>query len=280
MYFHQSNLINLINKMKFTFDSEKLVVDWISFKFQSLEKKTQIQIANYLFKIGFNCYQESGKLVKPIKEPLLVNSKNKFEVIFVKEGPYWEGTILQFSGINAAFFYILIKQKLIYWELFSSATLGRFDLYYSRTKKIEDKISVRDFLQNCQKKLKQKNVGLEKNRKGWILKVGSRRSNNYSRIYETQNSLKFEHEMKGKIIQQYYLLLVENDLEEFEQKLSSHFLICFGKLLPLNYSYLDWLVIKLCPIAKQPSLQCCLNSDYIKSEISVSTKTFVMLLQF
>jgi hypothetical protein len=62
---------------------------------------------------------------------------------------------------------------------------------------------------------------------------------------------------------------------EFEQKLSSHFLVYFGKLLPLEFLYLDWLVIKLRPIRKQPILPSGLNSDYIKSEISLNIKTFV-----
>ena len=42
-----------------------------------------------------------------------------------------------------------------------------------------------------------------------------------------------------------HLLLVENRLEEFEQKLSSYFFFYFEKLLPLHFSYLDWLIIKL-----------------------------------
>lgn len=137
-------------------------------------------------------------------------------------------------------------------------------------------------MQNCQQNIKQtnKNISLEKNRKSWILKIGNRKSNHYFRIYETKNSLKFEHEMKGKVLQQYHLLLVENRLEESEQKLSSHFLISFDKLFSLNYSYLDWLVLKLRPIRKQTFLQSGLNSDYIKSEILMDTKSFVMLLQF
>jgi len=86
--------------------------------------------------------------------------------------------------------------------------------------------------------------------------------------------------MKGKFLQNYHLLLVENRLDEFEQKFSSHFLFYFEKLLPLQFSYLDWLIIKLRPIRKQPILQSGLNSDYIKSEISLNIKTFVMFLQF
>ena len=171
---------------------------------------------------------------------------------------------------------------MVSWKLFSSATLSRFDLYYSRNNQSKDKIPGKEFLENCQRELKQinKNVSLEKNRKGWILKIGSRRSNNYSRIYETKNSLKFEHEMKGKFLQNYHLLLVKNRLDEFEQKLSSHFFFYFGKLLPLHFSYLDWLIIKLRPIRKQLIFQSGLNSDYIKSDISLNIKTFVMFLQF
>jgi len=86
--------------------------------------------------------------------------------------------------------------------------------------------------------------------------------------------------MKGKFLQKYHSLLVENRLEEFEQKLSSHFLLSFGKFLPLQYSYLDWLVIRLRPTRKQITLQHGLNSDYIKSEIVMDTRTFVSLIQF
>jgi hypothetical protein len=267
---------------KFSFESENLQVDWISFKFQYLDNPTMTHITNYLFKLGFNSYQESGKLAKPIKEPILVTSKNKFEVLFVKEGPYWQGTILQFSGSNALGFYTFVQKNLIDWTIFSSAVLNRFDLYYSRYNKREDKISTREFLENSQIELNQRdrNVSLEKNSKGFILGIGSRRSNNYFRIYERKNSLKFEHEMKGKFLQKYQLLLVSNRLEEFEQKLSSHFLLSFGKLLPLQYSYLDWLVIRLRPTFKQTTLQNGLNSDYIKSEIVMDTRTFVSLIQF
>ena len=70
---------------KLTFKSENLVVDYISFKFQHLDNFTQKEITNYLFKRGFNSYQESGKLAKPIKEPIQVNFKNQFEVLFVKD---------------------------------------------------------------------------------------------------------------------------------------------------------------------------------------------------
>jgi hypothetical protein len=64
---------------KFTFQSQNLIVDWISFKFQYLDNPTMMKIANYLLKIGFNSYQESGKLAKPVKKSILVSSKINFK---------------------------------------------------------------------------------------------------------------------------------------------------------------------------------------------------------
>ena len=50
--------------------------------------------------------------------------------------------------------------------------------------------------------------------------------------------------------------------------------------MPIEFSHLDWLVLKLRPIRKQPTLQFGLNSDYIKSEILIDPRSFVMLIQF
>ena len=271
-----------MNQTKFTFESENLTVDWIGFKFQDLDNFAQTKLAKYLFKIGFNSYQESGKLAKPVKESIFVSSNNKFQVLFVYEAPYWKGTYVQFSGANATCFYSLLKQNLINREFFSSAILGRFDLNYIRKNKTDDSISVRHFLQKCQTKRTQtnKNISLDKNSKGFLLKIGTRRSNTYSRIYEGKNFLKFEHEMKGKFIKKYHTLLIQNSFEEFEHKLSIHFLTYFGKNLPLYYSYTDWLVLKLRPIRKQVFLPSGLNSDYIQSEILIDSIEFVGLIQF
>ena len=214
-----------------------------------------------------------------------MSSKNKFQVLFVHEAPYWKGTSVYFSGASATFFYSLVKQTSINWEFFSSAILGRFDLNYARKNKTDDKISVRQFLQNCQTKLMQtnKNIRLEKNSKGLILKIGTRRSNNYSRIYQGKNFLKFEHEMKGKFIKTYHTLLIQNHFEEFEHKLSIHFLTYFGKVLPLQYSYTDWLVIKLRPLRKQTFSLTGLKIDYLRSgsfQNNTDSYKFCTLLQF
>jgi len=213
---------------------------------------------------------------------MLVNSKNQFAILFVNDHSYWKGTLLQFSGLNASRFYFLAKQNIIDWKIFDKATLSRFDIYYSRENNKQDKISSADFLENCYKKIKQtsKNVTLEKNRRGLILKIGNRKSNNYSRIYQEKNSLKFEYEMKGRPLEKSYNLLVLNNFEEMELNLTKRFLFYFGKLLPLQNSYLDWLVFKLRPIHKQNNFQLGLNSDYIRSEIEINPKNLIQFIQF
>jgi hypothetical protein len=149
----------------------------------------------YLFFLSFfNFNQEFGKLAKPINQFITGSPKNKLEALFVTDLPHWNGTVIQFSGVNAEIFYTFIKQESVSWELFSSAILGRLDLYY--------------YLEN-------KNVNLEKNRKGFILKIGNRKSNHYSRIYQTKQGVKFEYEMKGRFLRKYHTSLVSNDLEEF-----------------------------------------------------------------
>lgn len=100
---------NKISENKLTFQYKKLVVDWISFKFQELKNADLEKITRYLYKMGFNSYRESRKLAKPEKKSIVVSSKNKSEVLFVIDNSYWKGTIVQFSGDNAASFYNLVK---------------------------------------------------------------------------------------------------------------------------------------------------------------------------
>jgi len=102
-------------------------------------------------------------------------------------------------------------------------------------------------LENCQREFKQtnKNISLEKNQKGLILKLGNQKVNNYCRIYKEKTSLKFEYEMKGQLLRKYHSLLISNCLEELENLMCEGFLLHFGKLLPLEESFTDWLVGKL-----------------------------------
>lgn len=87
----------MLNKL--TFQDANLTVNWIGFKFQSLDNFAQTKLAEYLFNIGFNSYKESGKLAKPVQERMLVNSKNQFAILFVNGHSYWKGTLLPFSVV-------------------------------------------------------------------------------------------------------------------------------------------------------------------------------------
>ena len=99
--------------------------------------------------------------------------KNKFQVFFVFEAPYWKDTSVQFSGVSATCFYSLVRQNLTDREFFSSSILSSFDLNYVRRNKTGDTISVRHLLQKCQTKLTQinKNINSEKNSKDLTLKI-------------------------------------------------------------------------------------------------------------
>jgi hypothetical protein len=267
------------------FQSKSLGVDWISFKFPDLDNSTQEKIVGYLSQLGFDSYRESGKFLRPIKERISPDLLARpFEVLFVDDNPHWTGTLLHFSGSNAEVFYRLASQKLIDWNIFSSATLSRLDIFYLRAPRSTDQLSGGEFLEKCYQKLKlsNRNVKLAKNSKGDILSIGSRRSNHYYRIYEApNNSLKFEYEIKGKFLFEFHSLLVTNDLKEFEDQLANRFFVDFAKLIPLHYPQVDWLVIQLRPIRKNPMrLTNSLNSHYIQIQDSVNHQEFVIFLQF
>ena len=100
-----------MNPNKLSFESENLVVDYLSFKFQKLENSTQRKIADYLFKLGFNSYQESGKLAKLIQEPVFVKKTYSYKAIFVHQAPFWEGTVLHFLDQMLPFFIVFFKKN-------------------------------------------------------------------------------------------------------------------------------------------------------------------------
>ena len=265
---------------KINFESENIDVDWISFKFNLLETKMQKSLVNYLFKLGFNSYVQSGKLLKAEKENLKVSPENNFSVLFVKEGPYWEGSLLHFSGKNANQFYQYAKTNSIDWNLFSNSVLSRLDLCYICDLPVNED-DVKEFFDACHTKLKL-NVNYEINRKGQMLKFGNRRSNRFSRIYIDKNRLKFEHEIKGSLIEQYSEYLMTNSLDEFEFLLSQYFFHYFGnQLLSVDSIYLTWLAKKIRSLQPKPLSNLTFQTDYFETSIQVNKqKRLVQFLKF
>jgi hypothetical protein len=117
-----------------------------------------------------------------------------------------------------------------------------------------------------------------------ILKIVSRRSSRCARIYTTDNSLKFEIELRNNLIKDCNYLLVAGSFEELESKLVEEYVSYFGKLLPFQYSYTDWLAEKLRPsrVNRKRYSQPTLCSDYlhIESQTMVEPKKFIMFLKF
>ena len=116
-----------------SFETEKLVVDWLEISIEGLYDLEEIQVlANYFDKkLEFNStFRESAKRVS---QSLISHPENKFNVLFVQTClKYWSGTKLIFSGENGAYFYKLVQQKKVNWKILKlgSLTLSRFDVYY------------------------------------------------------------------------------------------------------------------------------------------------------
>ena len=237
-----------------SFKSENLVVDYLTFNIQGIPEFDLVnRIAEYLFQhFDFNS-------IIPNKKHAFFSDTNKHQVefAFYQRAPelnsFWDGTQIRFSGKNAARFYQLIQQQKINWHLFKTQnskkklTLNRVDLCYSKTKKdIETNQSFESFLKSCHEKILQnsrtKHIQYNRNEKGFILKIGSRKSPNYYRVYENNQEIRFELEMKSYIVQSVQDFLFNDQIQEFEQILTKHFYNHSKKILVLHQVYTDWII--------------------------------------
>ena len=81
---------------------------------------------------------------------------------------------------------------------------------------------------------------------------GSRTSSNYYRIYQTEQGVKFELELKNSLVKSFQSFLFNNQIEIFEQKLALHFYKLSINQIQLNSCYTDWLVSWIRQIYKKP----------------------------
>ena len=103
-----------MSENKLTFESENIVVDYLSFKFQHLDNFTQKEITNYLFKLGFNSYQKDRDNSKSRQE-ITFDRRNLYEVVFILKINYQEGTHIEFLGASANKIFDLINQERLQW---------------------------------------------------------------------------------------------------------------------------------------------------------------------
>ena len=187
-----------MKQKRLTFESENLVVDYISFNIQGLtDIKDITKIAFYLSKsFGFNSQIKEN--YEDHFEDLISENKNRGKVSFIRFSstfnPYWTGTTISFPGQNAAYLYTLIKKEKIDWNLFDlkNIKLGRFDLHFLRKLKTTDPTDlVKTFLNESYEyaKSKGRKVELEDNKMGHILRINDRKSSNYYRVYSKNNFL-------------------------------------------------------------------------------------------
>lgn len=195
--------------------------------------------------------------------------------------------MVAFPDDSAAYFYKLAKNYQIQWDLFDLGILSRFDLNYLRPLQLDEGYSVTQFLRTSHEEIRKKriNAKLESSLNQEILKIASRRSSRCARIYTTDNSLKFEIKLRNNLIKDCNYLLVAGCFEELESKLVEEYISYFGKLLPFQYLYTEWLAEKLrtSRVNLKRYTQPTICSDYINIQserCSIEPKKFIMFLKF
>lgn len=71
---------------------------------------------------------------------------------------HWDGVCLAFLSKNAAFFYQLLKEKKIDWNLFSAAKINRLNLNYLRPIHPSQEHQVADFLKESEEIIRAKGI--------------------------------------------------------------------------------------------------------------------------
>lgn len=299
-----------MNQHKLTFESEKLVVDYISFNITDCTDP--LTIATYLSNsFGFNSVVRETFQGKD--EDLIFEITNEYKVSFIKSTyspeshSYWTGFTVRFSGKNGEYFYSLVQKKSIDWSIFdlTRTNIGRFDLYYFRESKSADQDEPPElFMKNSCKKIssefRRKESSWNDSKKGLIMKIGNRPNSNYYRVYQKRKKithdvyddmnygLEFEMELKNQLIQSFQKLLFNNHLGEFEAGLVEHFYKYSAKIFVLDTCYTDWLQIGLRKMVSNQKSKINLNflvSSYLKKNDFYSfsfaeKKQFFKLIQF
>lgn len=274
---------------KITLKDGNLVVDWISLNITGLLDPDPI--ASYLLQFGFNSNLKDTSSEK--FEVLYHNSQNQYQAVFVSSATkFWTGFTVSFSGKNASYFYDLVKNKTIDLTIFdlSRTNFGRFDIcYFRKTMPTDQKKHLQSFLEESKQKYLSsahtKYATLDYNSKGWILRLGNRKSSNYYRVYQKNIGFQFELELKKSVLKPFQPFFFEERIEEFEERLAKYFYHQFHKVLALDFSYTDWLLTRLrqLKLLQLPGYQICLVTDYLRKnnlDNFNQKESFFRLLQF
>nr|UKC63234.1 hypothetical protein [Haslea ostrearia] len=229
------------------FQSENLVVDWISFNLEGLMDPRII--GNRLSK-----YFTPQVLIDDVPKIGYHGLKKKHKVSvrqYTGSKGHWVGTRIIFSGKDAAYCYNLIKTQKFDWKILRvdqhNLSLGRIDLCFSRPNDLNNTSKSFDvFLVDSRTQIQThtttRHIKLEDFPSGKMLKVNRRNNSVHYRVYRKDQSVRFELELKHrqtKLVQDY---LFNNQLDIFEQQLVLQYFKYSGRVLCLNYVYSDWIV--------------------------------------
>ena len=236
-----------MNQNKLTFASENLVVDYISFKFEGLMDPEML--ARRLSK-----HFTPHILIDDVPSIRFHGLKKKYKVSirqYTGSKGYWVGTKIVFSGENGAYFYKLIQTQRFDWGLLifdqQTLSLGRIDLCFSRPNDLNHTSKSFDiFLVDSRSKIQNhtntRHIKLQDFPDGKMLKLNRRNNSVHYRVYQKDQRVRFEMELKyrkTKLVQDY---LFRNQLDMFEHHLVIQYFQYSERVLCLDYQYTDWIL--------------------------------------
>jgi hypothetical protein len=169
------------------FDSENLVVDWISFNLEGLTDPETI--ARRLFsRFNISITMDDQSKVR------FSDLRNRYDVLICQyKKSHWIETQIIFSGKDAAYFYKLIKTEKFDWKILrvdpNNLSLGRINLCFSRPNDFNYTIkSFDEFLVNSRSQIQNHtnthHIRLQDFPDGKILKVNRRNNSVHYRVYQ------------------------------------------------------------------------------------------------
>lgn len=275
------------------FDSKDLKVDYLSFNLQFNNHEQIQEIADFLADT-FNCRSTLLDQSSKKRHVLAETDKNLYSAEFVvNSNKHWKGSILSFRGRHAQWFYKDLKFQKLDWSIFDfeDTNLGRVDLCYDRKLKASDK-DLNLFFKNSSRRINSKKDNRSAKSDHNILRVGKRSSSNFYRVYqktkninrsvyiESIDGLEFELEVKKDVIKSFQQFLFNNQIEEFEKRLTQHFFNQSKQNFGLNFYYTDWVRDFYRKLSDRREFNAGLVTDYIKQTKFDSLDETMFLFRF
>ena len=202
-----------MKEKKFSFASENLVVEFLRFNLQFINKDEIQELAEYLSK-EYSC----NSVFIDQKKTYLLIEKDRFSCkakFLTSHTKYWIGTRLEFEGGHASKFYQMIQENPL--------NLNRIDLYYDRKLKESDEgEDFEAFLSDAAETISSGSRSLVVDLKPQALRIGHRKTSpNFFRIYKKSNGkfIRFELEMKLETAKKFQFFLFAGQFKTLESKL-------------------------------------------------------------